>query len=51
MISLQLAENEASIAALRDDVARNILQIRQAQNGRAAATDGSPVLTPAAGAS
>ena len=41
MISLQLAENEASIAALRDDVARNILQIRQAQNGRAAATDGS----------
>ena len=41
MISLQLAENEASIAALRDDVARNILAIRQAQNGRAAATDGS----------
>jgi S1-C subfamily serine protease len=40
-ISMQLAENEASIAALRDDVARNILQIRQAQNGRTAATDGS----------
>ena len=41
MISLQLAENEARISALRDDMARNILQIRQAQNGRAAATDGS----------
>jgi S1-C subfamily serine protease len=40
-ISLQLAENEARIAALRDDMARNILQIRQAQNGRAAATSGS----------
>jgi S1-C subfamily serine protease len=40
-ISLQLAENEARIAALRDDMARNILQIRQAQNSRATATDGS----------
>jgi S1-C subfamily serine protease len=40
-LSLQLAENEAHIVALRDDMARNILQIRQAQNGRAAATDGS----------
>jgi S1-C subfamily serine protease len=39
-ISLQLAENEARIAALRDDMARNILQIRQAQNSRAAATAG-----------
>jgi hypothetical protein len=40
-ISLQLAENQARIAALRDDMARNILQIRQAQNSRATATDGS----------
>jgi S1-C subfamily serine protease len=40
-ISQQLAENEAHIAALRDDMARSILHIRQAQNGRTAATDGA----------
>lgn len=50
-ISLQLAENEARIAALRDDMARNILQIRQAQNSRAAATAGAqqPEVVGAAG--
>ena len=40
-MSLQLAENDARIAALQDEMARSILQIRQAQNGRTAATDGS----------
>jgi S1-C subfamily serine protease len=40
-MSLQLAENDARIAALRDEMARNILQIRQSQSGRAAATDGT----------
>jgi S1-C subfamily serine protease len=52
-ISLQLAENEARIAALRDDMARNILQIRQAQNSRAAATAGGqqPEVVGASGGS
>jgi len=40
-MSLQLAQNDARIAALRDEMARNILQIRQSQNGRATATNGS----------
>jgi hypothetical protein len=40
-MSLQLARNDARIAALRDEMARNILQIRQSQNGRPAATNGS----------
>jgi hypothetical protein len=39
-MALQLAENDARIAMLRDEMARNILQIRQSQSGRAAATDG-----------
>jgi hypothetical protein len=39
-MSLQLAENDARIAALRDEMARNILAIRQSQNRRPAATDG-----------
>jgi S1-C subfamily serine protease len=39
-MSLQLAENDANIAALRDEMARSILQIRQAQSGRASGTDG-----------
>jgi hypothetical protein len=39
-VSLQLAENKARISALRDEMAKNILQIRQAQASRAAATDG-----------
>jgi hypothetical protein len=39
-MSLQLAENDARIAALRDDMARNILSIRQAQSSRASGTDG-----------
>jgi uncharacterized small protein (DUF1192 family) len=39
-MSLQLAENDARIADLRNEMARSILQIRQAQNSRAAATDG-----------
>jgi hypothetical protein len=39
-MSLQLAQNDASIAALRDEMARNILQMRQAQSTRASGTDG-----------
>jgi hypothetical protein len=39
-MSLQLAENDARITALRDDMAKNILQIRQAQSNRPSATDG-----------
>jgi hypothetical protein len=39
-MALQLAENEASIVALRDEMARSILQIRQAQAHKASGTDG-----------
>jgi len=39
-VSVQLAENEARIAALRDEMARSILEIRQAQNRQPTATDG-----------
>lgn len=39
-MSLQLAENDARISALRDEMARNILNIRQSQAGRASATGG-----------
>ncbi|MGH9348836.1 MAG: S1 family peptidase [Vicinamibacterales bacterium] len=39
-MSLQLAENDARISALRDEMARSILQIRQAQSSRASGTDG-----------
>ena len=39
-MSLQLAENDARITALRDEMARNILNIRQSQSGRASGTDG-----------
>jgi S1-C subfamily serine protease len=39
-MSLQIAENDARIAALRDEMARSILNIRQSQNGRASGTDG-----------
>jgi S1-C subfamily serine protease len=51
-MSLQLAENEARIAALRDEMARNILQIRQAQASRASGTDGQrePEVVGASGA-
>ena len=51
-MSLQLAENDARIAALRDDMARNILSIRQAQSGRASGTDGrrEPDVVSASGA-
>ena len=40
-VSLQLAENEARIAALRDEMARNIIEIRQSQNRKPTATDGT----------
>lgn len=39
-MSLQLAENDARITALRDEMAKSILAIRQAQAPRASATDG-----------
>jgi S1-C subfamily serine protease len=39
-MSLQIAENDARIAALRDEMARNILNIRQSQSGRPSGTDG-----------
>jgi hypothetical protein len=50
-MSLQLAENDAAIAQLRDEMARSILQIRQAQSSRASATDGQrqPEVVGAAG--
>ena len=51
-MSLQLAENEAHIAALRDEMARSILHIRQAQSSRASGTDGrrEPEVVGASGA-
>jgi len=50
---LQLAENRARITALSDEMARNILQIRQAQSGRASGTNGErePEVVSASGAS
>ena len=52
-MALQLAENEARIVALRDEMARSILQIRQAQASRAHGTDGQrePDVVSASGAS
>jgi hypothetical protein len=52
-MSLQLAENDANIAALRDEMARSILQMRQAQSGRASGTDGQrePEVVGVSGAS
>jgi S1-C subfamily serine protease len=52
-MALQLAENEARIVALRDEMARNILQIRQAQSSRTSGTDGQrePEVVSASGAS
>lgn len=52
-MSLQLAENDARISALRDEMARSILQIRQAQSNRASGTDGrrEPEAVGASGAS
>jgi hypothetical protein len=52
-MSLQLAENDARISALRDEMARSILQIRQAQSSRASGTDGrrEPDVVGASGAS
>ena len=52
-MSLQLAENGARISALRDEMARSILQIRQSQASRTAATDGQrePEVVGASGAS
>jgi hypothetical protein len=51
-MSLQLAENDARISALRDEMARNILQIRQSQANRASGTDGrrEPEVVSASGA-
>jgi S1-C subfamily serine protease len=51
-MSLQLAENDARITALRDEMARNILNIRQSQSGRASGTDGQrePEVVGASGA-
>jgi Trypsin-like peptidase domain len=51
-MSLQLAENDARITALRDEMARNILNIRQSQSGRASGTDGrrEPEVVGASGA-
>lgn len=51
-MSLQLAENDARISALRDEMARSILQIRQAQSIRASGTDGQrePEVVSASGA-
>jgi hypothetical protein len=52
-MSLQLAENDARITALRDEMARSILQIRQAQASRPSATDGQrqPEVVGASGSS
>ena len=51
-MALQLAENEARIVALRDEMARSILQIRQAQSSRTSGTDGrrEPEVVGASGA-
>jgi hypothetical protein len=49
-IAQQLADSDARVAALRDDMARSILQIREAQR-RPSATDGTrtPEVVPANG--
>ncbi len=50
-MALQLAENEARISALRDEMARNILQFRQAQSKETSGTYGQrePEVVSAAG--
>jgi hypothetical protein len=49
-LAQQLADNDARVQALRDDLARSILQIREAQRGPSG-TNGqrSPEIVPAAG--
>ena len=49
-MSRQIADNDARVAALRDDMARNILQLRQAQ-AQPAGTNGQrqPAVVPATG--
>ena len=48
----QLADNDAQLVALRDDMAEGILEMRQARAPRASGTDGErrPAVVPASGA-
>jgi hypothetical protein len=49
-LAQQLADNDARVQALRDDLARSILQMREAQRGPSGTTgQRSPELVPAAG--
>ena len=50
-LAQQLADNDARVAALRDDLARNILQMREAQHHQTSGTSGqaNPEVVPAAG--
>jgi S1-C subfamily serine protease len=52
-ISRQLAQNDARVTALRDDMARTILEIRQAETAKPSPTNGQrqPEVVPAAGSS